>query len=144
MEQIQAAREENSGATSTLLLIDCFESNWSRLVEASKTNKSLKTCDNFRDRLWRIREPLSFELFYRKFFLNSTNGRRYPVINSVLENETILPCLKYIADILAWHSFLFSILPATTTRDQVFVFNFVMIFLGSNLDSERGYSIIRP
>jgi hypothetical protein len=121
LELIQAAREENSGATTTLILKDCFQSNWPRVTESfpEKDYESELTTEEISTYLWRLREPLSFEIFQRKFSLNSTLGRKYPVLNSVLEYEQVLPYVKYIADILAWHSFLFSVLPTTTTREQV-------------------------
>ena len=130
LELIQAAREENSGTTSSLLLMDCFQHHWPRLNETFPLKKASDelTCEDIRNSLWRLREPLSFQSFTRKFSLNSTNHWRYPVINAILENERILPYVKYIADILAWHAYLFSILPSTTSRDQVCFF-FISFFL---------------
>ena len=121
LELIQAAREENCGTTSSLLLMDCFQGQWARFTETfpSYKKETELSCEEIRNTLWKLREPLSFESFTRKFTLNSTNHRRYPVINALLENEAILPFVKYIADILAWHSYLFSVLPSTTSRDQV-------------------------
>mmetsp|Transcript_5312 Transcript_5312/g.5426 ORF Transcript_5312/g.5426 Transcript_5312/m.5426 type:complete len:591 (-) Transcript_5312:37-1809(-) len=100
--------------------MDCFKDQWNRLTETYSTKKKEVelNCQDIRNLLWRLREPLSFECFTRKFSLNSTNHWRYPVINAILENEEVLPYVKYIADILAWHSYLFSILPSTTSRDQ--------------------------
>lgn len=118
---IQATREENTGATTVLMLKDCFQSSWNRVTQTSSltTRDQELSVEDIRNVLWRLREPLSFESFYRKFSLNSSHSRRYPVLNAVLENENVLPFVKYIADILAWHSFLFSVLPPTTTREQV-------------------------
>lgn len=117
---IQAAREENSGATMTLILQDCFQSQWNRVTEIfPPVRKQGLSSEDMLNDIWRIREPLSFDTFHRKFSLNSAHHKRYRVLSSVLENETTLPCVKFIADILAWHSFLFSVLPSTTTREQV-------------------------
>lgn len=121
LELIQAAREENSGATTSLILQDCFHSSWRRVTEERLLNRIEQdpSVEDIKDVIWRLREPLSFDNFHRKFSLNSSHSKRYPVLNAVLENENVLPYVKYIADILAWHSFLFSILPSTTTREQV-------------------------
>lgn len=69
--------------------------------------------------LWGIREPVTFAAFCRWFSRHPSNVKSYPVIAAVLQHEKTLPCIKFIGDILAWQSFLFAVLPSTTTREQV-------------------------
>eukprot|EP00602_Paraphysomonas_sp_CaronLab_P009208 CAMPEP_0185034388 /NCGR_PEP_ID=MMETSP1103-20130426/24249_1 /TAXON_ID=36769 /ORGANISM="Paraphysomonas bandaiensis, Strain Caron Lab Isolate" /LENGTH=1107 /DNA_ID=CAMNT_0027571029 /DNA_START=1161 /DNA_END=4484 /DNA_ORIENTATION=+ len=121
-EIVRKAREENTGAVTVLMLADSLGRSWSRILESplaeSDKTDHLPTVQSYRELMWRVREPVSFESFTRWFRLRSRNAVDFPVIEAVLSNEATLPLVEHIADILAWQSFLFSVLPSTITRDQ--------------------------
>lgn len=113
-------KELSSGTSITLLLGQCFGKHWGRVLEREDKGTDDGHSTACMIGLWAIREPVTFDTFSRWFHLQSSNARNFPVISAVLQHEKTLPCIKYIADILAWQSFLFSVLPSTTTREQVY------------------------
>ncbi|CAE7238243.1 RNF213 [Symbiodinium microadriaticum] len=116
-ENIQRAKEACVGTSTTLLLSQSFGQNWATILERPERNGS-SPLDRVMTGLWKIREPVTFDAFCRWFSLQPSNALKYPVLSAILQHEKTLPCIKYIGDILAWHSFLFSVLPSTTTREQ--------------------------
>jgi hypothetical protein len=112
-------KEMSSGTSVTLLLGQCFGEHWGRILEREDKGRNEGPGSARMTGLWAIREPVTIEAFSRWFNLQSSNTRKFPVIAAVLQHEKTLPCIKYIGDILAWQSFLFTVLPSTTTREQV-------------------------
>jgi hypothetical protein len=60
--------------------------------------------------LWRYHDNISFDGFLQQFKMNSDNTKNYPILSAVLENESILPKIKYIVDVLAWQAIVFKVL----------------------------------
>lgn len=70
--------------------------------------------------LWRYREQTTFEKFSADFErLGRSSDIMYPVLSTVLKNESKLGLIKYAADVLAWQSLLFKHLKSgAITRDE--------------------------
>jgi hypothetical protein len=78
--------------------------------------------------LWRIRLPVSYEYFTENFNSSVNNLTLYPTLGDFLKEESKLPYIKYIADILLWHNILFEVIAnnsitreeaAAITNDQI-------------------------
>lgn len=111
-------KEQSSGTSVVLLLGQCYGEHWNRIVERVEDDE-VTLHSLLMTGLWATREPVTFDAFHRWFNLKTSNTKEFRVIAAVMEHESTLPCIKFIADILAWQSFLFSVLPSTTTREQV-------------------------
>ncbi len=70
--------------------------------------------------IWRYREPVTFDQFFRHFQLHlRENEEQFPVTAAVLKYERDLHLIKYAADILAWEHVLFSVFkPGSITREE--------------------------
>ncbi len=63
-------------------------------------------------------ERVTFEDF-RRLFVWTRNGVKYPVIDAVLKNEESLPLIKYAVDILAWQAVVFKVIKSgSITREE--------------------------
>ena len=59
--------------------------------------------------IWRHHEAVSFDGFQQQFLMNVAHEKKFPIIAAVLKNESSLPKIKYIVDILAWQAVAFKV-----------------------------------
>jgi hypothetical protein len=69
--------------------------------------------------IWRFHDCVSFDGFCQLFRMNPENGESFPILAAVIENEFILPKIKFIVDILAWQAVVFKVCKSgSLTRDE--------------------------
>lgn len=77
------------------------------------------------DRLWRYRDGSSFDHFKQTFEGMKELQKQYPLIAAFLKEEERLPIIKYMTDVLAWHTVLFEALGSSriTREDAAIIKN---------------------
>jgi hypothetical protein len=66
--------------------------------------------------IWRYHDNINFDGFCQQFRVNPDNAQAYPILAAVIENEVMLPKIKYITDILAWQAIVFKVSFGCSTR----------------------------
>jgi hypothetical protein len=114
-EQLEQARMELAATGATRAVRTALgEQNWVALFEQDEVQQASDGDSEGASQLldkcvWRYRTPVSYEHFQRWFAMRGDRAAFHPLLACFLKHEKRLPLVKYIADVLEWHSVLFDI-----------------------------------
>jgi hypothetical protein len=118
LEQLEAARTELSATGAMRAVRSALgETHWVSLYEQDEHELTLldgvdgdTAAVLLLDKcVWRYRTPVSYGHFQRFFAMRGAHAAAHPLLGCVLKHEARLPLVKYLADVLEWHSILFGI-----------------------------------